>query len=107
MHPEVNDDDDDEAEHDSDEDDEIDEDDDGDGEEMTLAQGSPNLDAVCCGGTDLNHYFLVAVVAEWSVENVCVWLKEDVGVGEVVVRLSVPKLSGHSCDIAMLLQILT
>lgn len=26
------------------------------------------------------------VVAEWNVENVCLWLHEDVGVLEVVVR---------------------
>lgn len=31
------------------------------------------------------HMSLAQVVAEWSVENVCLWLHEDVGVPEVVV----------------------
>jgi hypothetical protein len=35
---------------------------------------------------DEDQLTLAQVVAEWSVENVCLWLHEDVGVPEVVVR---------------------
>jgi hypothetical protein len=29
--------------------------------------------------------YIIAVVSEWNVENVCLWLREDVGVPDVVV----------------------
>ncbi|TMW66234.1 hypothetical protein Poli38472_003999 [Pythium oligandrum] len=71
-HPEVAEDD------DEDEDDEEEEDDEDDDDQLTLAQ----------------------VVAEWSVENVCLWLHEDVGVPEVV-----PRFQQRQCNGEMLLDL--
>ncbi|OQR82441.1 hypothetical protein ACHHYP_16050 [Achlya hypogyna] len=63
-------------EDEEDEDDEVDEEDelDDDDEDVSLAQ----------------------VVAEWSVENVCLWLKEDVGVPDVVDRFDALQIDGQA-----------
>ncbi|EQC39526.1 hypothetical protein SDRG_02964 [Saprolegnia diclina VS20] len=39
---------------------------------------------------------LAQVVAEWNVENVCLWLKEDVGVPDVVDRFDALQIDGQA-----------
>uniref|UniRef100_K3X265 SAM domain-containing protein n=1 Tax=Globisporangium ultimum (strain ATCC 200006 / CBS 805.95 / DAOM BR144) TaxID=431595 RepID=K3X265_GLOUD len=49
---------------------------------------------------DEGQLTLAQVVAEWNVENVCLWLHEDVGVPEVV-----PRFQQRRCDGEMLLDL--
>lgn len=79
------------------EDDDHDIDDEGDEEDnedvdednMTLAEGEEYMLAQLDFITSVESLTAdnwLPVVAEWNVENVCLWLHEDVGVPEVVVR---------------------